>query len=158
MGDEEEANPVAVQLGEDPEAPGEGSIRAWVRAALTGIPDGAPPGEVVVRVADEDEMTSLNGEFRGKQAPTNVLSFPADLPEGPWEAVLGDIVICPSVVAREAADQGKGLEAHWAHMVVHGVLHLLHYDHQEVEEAERMEGLERSILAGLGYGDPYAEE
>jgi len=155
---EDHPNPVIVQVPEDGDLPGAGWLEAWVHAALAGVPGEVPPGEVVVRVADEDEMAQLNGEFRGKDASTNVLSFPADLPPGPWEPALGDIVICPPVVTREAADQGKTLMAHWAHMVVHGTLHLLDYDHQAPEEAARMEGLERTILAGLGYGDPYHAE
>jgi len=154
----EAANPVVVQLPDESDLPAGLQVEAWVLAALAAVPQGAPAGEVVVRVADDTEMAQLNGEFRGKAAATNVLSFPADLPPGPWEPALGDIVICPAVVAREAAEQGKALVAHWAHMVVHGTLHLLDYDHQEPTEAARMEGLERTILAGLGFGDPYAEE
>ncbi|MEF8792624.1 rRNA maturation RNase YbeY [Thiohalorhabdus sp.] len=154
-----EANPVVVQLPADASGlPSIQSITEWVRAALARVPRGAPAGEVVVRAEDADEMARLNADFRGKEAPTNVLSFPADLPPGPWEPVLGDVVLCPQVVDREAADQGKTVEAHWAHMVVHGTLHLVGYDHQETAEAEAMEGLERRILDGLGYDDPYAEE
>lgn len=151
--------PVVVQFPDagaglpDPER-----VAAWVRAALAEVPGGAPPGEVVVRAEEAAEMARLNADFRGKEGPTNVLSFPAELPPGPWEPALGDIVICPEVVAREAREQGKAAEAHWAHMVVHGSLHLLGFDHQEADEAELMEDLERRILAGLGYEDPYAEE
>lgn len=153
------AHPVVVQLPEeDAGLPGPESVTRWVHAALAAVPGGAPPGEVVVRAEAAEAMARLNADFRGKEAPTNVLSFPADLPPGPWEPVLGDVVICPEVVAREAAEQGKPLQAHWAHMVVHGTLHLLGYDHQEAAEAEAMEGLERRILAGLGFDDPYAEE
>ena len=155
----EEPNPVVVQLpAATPELPDPDRIRAWVRAALGAVPGGAPAGEVVVRAENAPEMARLNDQFRGKAAPTNVLSFPAELEPGPWDPVLGDIVICPEVVAREAAEQGKTLEAHWAHMVVHGALHLLGYDHLVPAEAAVMEGLERSALAGLGIGDPYAEE
>lgn len=154
-----EANPVVVQFPEgEAGLPGEAQVSAWVQAALAGLPGGAPPGEVVVRAEEAAEMARLNADFRGKDAPTNVLSFPADLPPGPWEPALGDVVICPEVVAREATEQGKPEGAHWAHMVVHGTLHLLGYDHQEAAEAEIMEDLERRILAGLGYEDPYAEE
>ena len=154
-----DSQPVVVQLPEGGEGlPDPERVVAWVQAALAAVPGGAPPGEVVVRAAEADEVARLNRDFRGKDGPTNVLSFPADMPEGPWEPALGDLVICPEVVAREAAEQGKTAEAHWAHMVVHSTLHLLGYDHQEAAEAEIMEDLERRILAGLGYEDPYAEE
>jgi probable rRNA maturation factor len=154
-----ERRPVVVQFpGDGDGLPDPQRVSAWVHAALAGVPGGAPAGEVVVRAAEVDEVARLNRDFRGKDGPTNVLSFPADMPDGPWEPTLGDLVICPEVVAREAAEQGKAAEAHWAHMVVHGSLHLLGYDHQETAEAEIMEDLERRILAGLGYEDPYAEE
>jgi len=152
-----EVNPVVVQFPEgEIDLPGDAQVSAWVQAALAGVPEGAPAGEVVVRAEEAAEMARLNADFRGKDAPTNVLAFPADLPPGPWEPALGDVVICPEVVAREAAEQGKPERAHWAHMVVHGTLHLLGYDHQAAAEAEIMEDLERRILAGLGYEDPYA--
>lgn len=150
------ANPVVVQFpAADPDLPGEAQVIDWVHAALAAVPDGAPAGEVVVRAEGVDAMADLNAEFRGKEAPTNVLAFPAELPPGPWEPALGDVVICPEVVAREAAEQGKPEVAHWAHMVVHGTLHLLGFDHQEAAEAAIMEDLERRVLARLGYPDPY---
>ncbi|MFA9459387.1 rRNA maturation RNase YbeY [Thiohalorhabdus methylotrophus] len=133
-------------------------IQECVHAALAGAPEEVPAGEVVVRAEDEAGVAELNSGFRGKEGPTNVLSFPADLPPGPWEPMLGDIVICPEVVAREAADQGKESASHWAHMVVHGTLHLLGYDHIAPDEAEVMEDLERKVMAQLGFRDPYAEE
>ena len=102
-------------------------------------------------------MQELNRDYRGKDYPTNVLSFPCDwdLPEEP--RLLGDVVIAAAVVNREAKEQKKTMEAHWAHIVIHGFLHLLGYDHIEDEEAEKMENTEREILAKLGYADPYAE-
>jgi probable rRNA maturation factor len=149
-------HPVVVQLAaEDAGLPTADRVTAWVHAALGEVPDGAPPGEVVVRAEGAEAMARLNADFRGKEGSTNVLSFPADLPPGPWEPALGDVVICPEVVAREAAEQGKPLQAHWAHMVVHGTLHLLGFDHQEAAEAEIMEAMERRVLARLGYDDPY---
>ncbi len=129
----------------------------WLVAALEDLP---PETGVVIRVVDEDESRALNAAYRGKDRPTNVLSFPFKPPPGlPDEASahLGDLVICAPVVRREAAAQGKSEEAHWAHMVVHGVLHLRGFDHMEAGEAERMEALERTILARLGYPDPYQE-
>ncbi|MBV1960310.1 MAG: rRNA maturation RNase YbeY [Oleibacter sp.] len=113
--------------------------------------------ELTVRLVSEEESQTLNHEYRGKEKPTNVLSFPFDAPpEVPIE-LLGDLIICIDVVEREADEQNKTTEAHWAHMVVHGCLHLLGYDHIKDDEAEEMEALERTILASLGYSDPYLE-
>ncbi|WP_018138185.1 MULTISPECIES: rRNA maturation RNase YbeY [unclassified Thioalkalivibrio] len=119
---------------------------------------GAGRARVTLRVVDADEGLELNRGFRGRAYATNVLSFPA--PDLPAMAAgephyLGDIVLCAPVLAREAAEQGKSLRAHYNHMVVHGLLHLQGMDHQEPGEAEAMEAVERSILAGLGYPDPY---
>lgn len=130
--------------------PAPSSLRAWAMAAL----EGATPGEITIRVVAEAESAELNGKFRHKPYATNVLSFPYEA-EAPSEQVLGDLVICAPVVAREAAEQNKEAHAHWAHMVVHGVLHLLGHDHIQEEEAERMEAKERQILARLGFPDPY---
>jgi len=132
------------------------SLRRWAEAALGSAPRAR--GEVTVRVVDEAEGRALNRAWRGKDRATNVLSFPYDPPPGVRDAPLGDIVICAPVVAREARAQGKDPRAHWAHMVVHGVLHLLGHDHRTEDEACVMEGLERRILARLGFPDPYAEE
>ncbi|MBL6752328.1 MAG: rRNA maturation RNase YbeY [Nevskia sp.] len=126
------------------------TLRGWAVAALGG----AATGEVTIRVVDEAESADLNGRFRRKPYPTNVLSFPYEA-EAVADNVLGDIVICAPVVQREAQEQGKEPRAHWAHMVVHGMLHLLGHDHQHEAEAERMESTERKILAGLGFPDPY---
>lgn len=130
--------------------PEDAQMQAWARAA-------APEGEfeVVLRLVDEAESADLNGRYRDKPCATNVLSFPAELPEGMGEALLGDLVICAPVVRREAGEQGKAEADHWAHMVVHGLLHLRGYDHIEDGEAERMEALETAILASLGIADPY---
>lgn len=112
---------------------------------------------VSVSIVDTAASESLNAEWRGKHRPTNVLAFPAgEAPRLPGETTpAGDIVICAGVVAEEAAAQGKLLEAHWAHMVVHGCLHLLGYDHMQSTEAEAMEAVERRALAALGFPDPY---
>jgi probable rRNA maturation factor len=116
--------------------------------------------EISLRLVDETEMRALNHRYRGRDGATNVLSFPADLPPGlPDDAelsLLGDIVICAPVVRREASEQNKSEAAHWDHMLVHGVLHLLGYDHVDDDEAECMEALERDTLAELGHSDPYA--
>ena len=111
-----------------------------------------------MRVVAPAESRRLNRSYRGKDTPTNVLSFPASQAERELASALGDVVICAAVVAREAREQRKTLSAHWAHMVVHGTLHLLGYDHVEPRAATRMEGLETAILRGFGYRDPYRAE
>jgi probable rRNA maturation factor len=118
----------------------------WARAALVG------GGEVTIRLVDVDEGQSLNNEYRGKDYATNVLSFPYDSEP----VVMGDLVICPNVVAREAAEQSKPLAAHYAHLTVHGMLHLQGWDHDNDDDAQAMEDEEREILAAMGYPDPYA--
>ena len=136
--------------------PSSASFRKWVAAALA---DRDAPAEMAIRIVGADEGRELNRTYRGKDYATNVLSFPAESPEGLPEDVelplLGDLVICADVVAREAAEQGKRPADHWAHLVVHGTLHLLGWDHVADDEAEAMEAREREILAGLGIADPY---
>lgn len=112
-------------------------------------------GDVVIRIAGNDEVQLLNATYRQKNNPTNVLSFPAELPPGLEMNMLGDIIIAAAVVDQEAEEQGKSAEAHWAHMVVHGLLHLLGYDHIEDSDAEQMEAEETRILLELGFDDPY---
>ncbi|GAB3343262.1 rRNA maturation RNase YbeY [Marilutibacter aestuarii] len=132
------------------------SFRKWVAAALDGR---IREADLAVRIVDVREGRAMNRHFRGKDYATNVLSFPAELPEGlPSDVrfpLLGDLVICAPVVAREARDQKKPLAAHYAHMTVHGALHLLGWNHEDEREAECMEQLEREILASLGIADPY---
>lgn len=135
-----------------PELPSDDELARWAAAAVGGH---RAEAEISLRIVDEDESEALNSQYRGKQKPTNVLSFPADIPEELGLPLLGDLVICAQVVAREAEQQHKALSSHWAHMVVHGTLHLLGYDHIEDDEAEIMESLETRILAGLGIDDPY---
>ena len=128
-------------------------IRTWVRAALDV--DGARGGQITVRFVDTEEGQTLNRDYRGKDYATNVLSFPYDTEP----LVCGDLVICASVVEREAAEQGKPLDAHYAHLVVHGVLHLLGYDHETGEQdASRMEQQECLVLNELGFENPYAKD
>ena len=134
--------------------PDEDDIRSWIAAALAG-PEMRGDAEVSVRLVGEDEMSRLNQVYRGKSGPTNVLSCPSDLPSELALPLLGDIVICAPVVIREAAEQDKCLSAHWAHMAVHGTLHLLGYDHIDQEDAGIMEGLESRILQSLDYPCPY---
>lgn len=135
--------------------PTEDDFRSWVEAVL---PQDHDPVELVIRLVDEKESRQLNRDFRGRDRPTNVISFPFEAPAEVMLPLLGDLVICVQVVAREAAEQGKEPHAHWAHMVVHGVLHLLGYDHQNGSEAEKMERLERKILLSLDFPDPYKDE
>ena len=137
--------------------PGRPAVEGWVRCALReeGRGEGA---EVTVRIVGREEGRRLNERFRGRPEPTNVLSFPFAPPPGAPSAAareLGDVVLCAPVVNREARDQGKPRADHWAHLVVHGVLHLLGYDHDTPGAARRMEGLERRLLASLGVPDPY---
>ncbi|MCG8436282.1 MAG: rRNA maturation RNase YbeY [Gammaproteobacteria bacterium] len=134
------------------EIPSEERLANWASETLEQV---SADAEVVIRVVDENESAQLNSRYRDKPGPTNVLSFPAEAPPGVEAALLGDIVVCAPVVAREAAEQAKEPEAHWAHMVVHGALHLLGHDHREKEEAEKMEALETRILGRLGYSNPY---
>ena len=135
--------------------PTEEQIVQWVTAAVQ--PEGDEV-EMTVRIVDEVESHELNLTYRGKDRPTNVLSFPFECPDEVELPLLGDLVICRQVVEREAAEQEKPLMAHWAHMVVHGSLHLLGYDHIEDDEAEEMESLETQIMQGLGFDDPYLVE
>ncbi len=135
--------------------PEESQFQTWLNAV---IPQFQEESEVTIRVVDTAESHSLNLTYRGKDKPTNVLSFPFEVPPGMEMSLLGDLVICRQVVEKEAQEQGKPLEAHWAHMVVHGSLHLLGYDHIEDDEAEEMEALETEIMLALGYEDPYIAE
>ncbi|MGD2082065.1 MAG: rRNA maturation RNase YbeY [Chromatiales bacterium] len=133
--------------------PPESDLRRWAEAALGT----QRRGGLVIRVVGEEEMRALNRDYRGKDRPTNVLSFAFEAPPGVPVDHLGDIAICAPVVAREAREQGKRLGAHWAHMVVHGILHLLGHDHQNDSDAIAMESLEAAILGRLGLPDPYKD-
>lgn len=113
--------------------------------------------EMVLRVVDLPEMIALNQTYRSKVGPTNVLSFPYEAVPGVDVPLLGDVVLCAPVVAQEAAEQGKSLSQHWAHLVIHGGLHLLGYDHIQAEEADEMEALEVQLLDQLGIPNPYQE-
>ncbi|UCC55187.1 MAG: rRNA maturation RNase YbeY [Gammaproteobacteria bacterium] len=132
--------------------PSSAQLLQWVQHALR---DRAADAELTLRIVDEAEITALNSRYRGKDGPTNVLAFPYQPLPGVESGLLGDIVICVPVVAREAVAQGKSLEEHWAHIIIHGVLHLLGHEHKEAEEAGRMEQLETQLLGQLGYSDPY---
>ena len=139
--------------------PTQAQCELWVSAALVGERE-SQDVEMTIRIVDEQESQQLNRDYRHKDKPTNVLSFEFEQPPGLvdlGEALpyLGDLAICAEVVALEAVAQHKVLEAHWAHMIVHGTLHLQGYDHIEDDEAEMMEGLEIKIMQGLGFANPY---
>jgi probable rRNA maturation factor len=132
--------------------PSPASFKRWAEAACQGRIKFA---DIAIRVVDEKEGRALNKHYRGKDYATNVLSFPAELPEGVTLPLLGDLVICVPVVVREAQEQHKTIAAHYAHLTIHGVLHLLGLDHNNDTEALMMEAIERQILADMGYPDPY---
>ncbi len=145
-----------LQIATEANAPSEADFRLWCELALR---QRTADSEMTIRLVDEEEGRELNHTWRQKDYATNVLSFPAEVPDEFLDIpLLGDLVICVAVVEREAAEQGKELKAHWAHLVIHGCLHLLGYDHIDDEEAEEMEALERELLAELGYPDPYADD
>ena len=148
-----------VQLAVEQEnnLPKEEQLTLWATAALITRTEHEEP-ELTIRIVDEAESQELNSEYRGKDKPTNVLSFPFEAPAHVPIPLLGDLIVCKQVVEREAIEQGKTLTAHWAHMIVHGCLHLLGYDHIEDEEAEEMEGIERVVMADLGFEDPYKND
>lgn len=131
------------------------NIEHWISVALHS--DELINAEVSVYIVDEAESQALNLQYRGKNNPTNVLSFPADIHEAVGIPLLGDLVICAPVVEREAAGQGKSIDAHWAHMLIHGTLHLLGYDHTEDEEADVMEALETYLVTQMNFPAPYVE-
>ncbi|NNM00669.1 MAG: rRNA maturation RNase YbeY [Gammaproteobacteria bacterium] len=135
-----------------PDVPDAGAIQRWVAAALA---DWRSEATLCVRVVDAEEARALNHTWRGRDYATNVLSFPCADPPPACPALLGDIVICASVVRDQAQERSVPAEQHWAHLVVHGTLHLLGYDHQETAAADAMEALEIGILDKLGYPDPY---
>lgn len=144
--------------------PDAASVTHWAETAARLA--GGARGDIAIRLVDEAESRALNHEFRGRDYATNVLSFPFELPDDLppglqaelGDGIIGDIAICAPVVAREALEQGKPEQAHWAHMVVHGVLHLLGHDHVDDSGAEIMEALEVRILAELGFANPYFTE
>lgn len=135
--------------------PTEQQFQQWVDTVLT---DQTVDSEIVIRLVDNAEIAELNHQYRQKTGPTNILSFPFEAPEGIEMDLLGDLVISAPLIAEEASQQGKALLDHWAHITVHGVLHLLGYDHMEDDEAEQMEALEIKILSKLNIANPYQEE
>ena len=132
--------------------PDDAQIEQWANVALHGLSDSI---EMVIRIVDEDESAQLNETYRHKSGATNVLSFPFDVPEGIELNLLGDLVICAPVLAREAQVQNKTIMAHWAHIIIHGTLHLLGYDHIDDVDAQEMEEKEIALLQTLSISNPY---
>lgn len=142
---------IATQTPEE-QLPSKASLTRWANLSVSG----KPGFEVTIRIVDEAESQALNAQYRQKDKPTNVLSFPFEAPAGIELPLLGDLVICAPVVMKEAAEQQKNLESHWAHMVIHGMLHLQGYDHILDQDAEVMEKREVDLMAELGYKNPYS--
>ena len=145
----------------DAGVPDAATMQDWSDATVRHLPPGRP-SSVGVRIVDEAESAAINLAYRQKHYATNVLSFGTDLPQAVIneldEVPLGDLIICAPVVVREAAEQHKTLNAHWAHMLIHGILHLYGYDHEDEQDALEMESLEAGILLSLGFGHPYRTE
>jgi len=135
--------------------PDEALFKTWVDTVLK---DPSQDSEIVIRIVDKEEMIQFNEQYRNKKGATNILSFPFEAPEGVESDLLGDLLVCAAVVEAEAAEQNKELEHHWAHMIVHGVLHLIGYDHINDEDAEEMEALEIKILKTIKIDNPYEEK
>ncbi|MEJ6473987.1 rRNA maturation RNase YbeY [Pseudoalteromonas piscicida] len=135
--------------------PSEAQFQLWAEHALTQFREEA---ELTIRIADEQESQELNSQYRGKDKPTNVLSFPFDAPPGIELPLIGDLIICPQVVYQESVEQEKTFHDHFAHMVIHGCLHLLGFDHINEQDAVEMETIEKQILASLNIADPYRDD
>lgn len=144
---------IAVDTEAEAALPTQAELEAWVGAVLDREGDGRQ--ELTIRFVERDESRQLNRDYRGKDKPTNVLSFPFETPPGIELPLLGDLVICHDIVVREAQEQYKSIQAHYAHLVIHGCLHLLGHDHIDDQEAEQMEALERTLLTQFGITDPY---
>lgn len=143
-------------LQDIPELP---QMEQWIHATITAVSDEKRDlAELTVRIVDCGESQQLNDQYRGKNKPTNVLSFPFQNPPGITLPLLGDLIVCKTVVEKEATEQYVTLLSHWAHMLIHGTLHLLGYDHIEDEEAELMESIEAKLMIQFGFGDPYLSE
>ncbi len=148
-------NTVEIQLASKSKfIPDQQQFQNWVDAVLT---DESQHSEIVIRVIDEDEMIEFNQQYRHKSGPTNILSFPFEAPDSVESDLLGDLLVCAPVIETESKQQKKTLENHWAHIIVHGVLHLIGYDHINDMDAEEMEALEVMILKTITINNPYEE-
>jgi probable rRNA maturation factor len=147
---------IAIQVAsQDQDIPSSAVLRKWTKLVL--LDQKADDKELTLRIVDKAEIQKLNKTYRHKDKPTNVLSFPMDSPPGVQIPILGDIILCSTVIKEEAQAQDKSLTAHWAHMVVHGTLHLLGFDHINEQDAMLMEKLEIALLHQLGFPDPYGD-
>lgn len=153
-----------IAVNAEPETSLTNEFSCWINTTLAQVPESllasypqGEPLEVTIRIVEPDESQALNANYRGKDKPTNVLSFPFEQPPGLNLPLLGDLVVCQAVVTGEACEQHKPVKAHWAHMLIHGTLHLLGYDHINDDEAQQMERLEVHILNSLGIDDPYQD-
>lgn len=142
-------------VSQSKQLPGKEQFQLWVDAVLT---DGSQDSEIVIRIVDEAEMIQFNEQYRNKKGSTNILSFPFDPPEEADSCLLGDLLVCAPIVELEAQQQNKILTHHWAHMIVHGVLHLIGYDHINDLDADEMESLEIKILKSIKIDNPYQEK
>lgn len=144
---------------ESEQLPDIGKIQSWISATLEKIDATFENPEITIRVVSCEESRQLNSEYRGKDKSTNVLSFPFEAPEmiplDELDEFLGDLVICEDILQKEAQEQKKSLQSHWAHLIIHGLLHLVGFDHIEDHQAEEMEALEVEIMRNLGFADPY---
>ena len=141
-----------IAVSDSNDIPSQDKIQQWLTFIL---PQFVNEAELTIRIVDEQESQYLNNLYRHKDRPTNVLSFPFESPVEMETPLLGDLVICKQIVQKEALEQNKSLESHWAHMIVHGCLHLLGYDHIDDNEAQEMESIEIDIMAALGFANPY---
>ncbi|MEE9338773.1 MAG: rRNA maturation RNase YbeY [Methylococcaceae bacterium] len=149
-------NVVEIQsVSQSGQLPSQEQFQYWIDAVLS---NSTQDSEIVIRIIDESEMIQFNEQYRGKKGATNILSFPFDVPDGIASNLLGDLLVCAPIVEKEAQAQQKKIEHHWAHLIVHGLLHLLGYDHIENEEAEKMEALEIKILKKIKIKNPYEEK
>lgn len=146
---------ISADTASDCAVPEDEKIKRWVCVAVSEV---AAQVSLTVRIVEDAEIAALNLTYRQKIGSTNVLSFPSDAPPQFADGFIGDVIICAAVVANQARDQQKSIDAHWCHMVVHGVLHLLGYDHEIENDAEIMESREIEILHRLGFGDPYRDD
>ncbi len=142
-------------VSQSKQLPSEALFKSWMDAVLA---DKSQDSEIVIRIVDEDEMIQFNQQYRSKKSVTNILSFPFDPPEEADSYLLGDLLVCAPVVELEALQQNKALEHHWAHMIIHGLLHLIGYDHIDDADAEEMEALEIKILKTIKINNPYEEQ
>ena len=147
-------NPIDIQNVYNYHAVSEAQIQLWASATLMTAHE---TGQICIRIVDEAEIQQLNEQYRHKNTPTNVLSFPTNIPSQINLKILGDVIICAPIITKEAVEYGVSETAHFSHMVIHGVLHLLGHDHQEKEDTEKMQTQEIKLLSQFGFANPYED-